>query len=310
MANNISATIMKITPIIASKFISDGGAMFGLVPKPIWSKLIPADENNGIPQNANSLFIELDDGRKGLVDTGCGMPEKFSDKERQLHGLEDEWLLQQSLDIMNTAFEDIDFVIFTHLHWDHAGGAGIPDAVGALQPTFPNAVHFVHAFEWDDALSKDPLLYKSYPPETIAPLTALENERLVRVADDTTVIMPGIEMILSGGHTRGHCIIRFQDTSLELNHPDAGNLGTIHSLIFAGDILPTRHHLRMVFQTAYDTFPLQTRAWKLEWRTRMADSSMPVFFDHDPDVFAATIQHGDKREFITENELPACMPDI
>ena len=82
---------MKVTPITASRFMSDGGSMFGLVPKPIWSKLIPADARNRIHQDAHALLVELDDGRKGLIDTGCGSAELFSPKELELNGLGAGW---------------------------------------------------------------------------------------------------------------------------------------------------------------------------------------------------------------------------
>ena len=163
---------MKITPIIASQFTSDGGTMFGLVPKPIWSRLIEPDKHNRIRQDAHVLLVELDDGRRGLVDTGCGPAAKFPAKEAELHGLGAGWPLMEKLELLGLGPDAIDFVVFSHAHWDHAGGAS-RGAPGELVPTFPNAVHYVHADEWSDATSGNPLLYKSYPKETIEPLKRL-----------------------------------------------------------------------------------------------------------------------------------------
>ena len=114
---------MRITPLIASKFGSDGGTMFGLAPKTIWAKRMPPDELNPIPQNANSLLVETDNGRLGIVDTGCGAESKYSEKEISIHGLGFGWPLFENLAVLGIAPERIDFIAFTHLHWDHAGGA-------------------------------------------------------------------------------------------------------------------------------------------------------------------------------------------
>ncbi len=287
---------MIITPLIASTFRSDGGSMFGLVPKPIWSKLTPADERNRIAQSANVLLVELNDGRRGLIDTGCGSAHKFSDKERSLHGLGGGWPLEEALAARGTGLDAIDFVIFTHLHWDHAGGAGRPDGQGGIAPSFPRAVHIVHEQEWWDAVSGNPLLYKSYPAETLAPLRQMES-RLQLISGADTEVLPGIRLIQSGGHTRGHCVVLIHDDPLRMDHPGSGAVPATSTLVFAGDVCPSRHHLRMVFQTAYDTFPLQTRAWKREWLKRIADERIMLCFDHDPETAAAVIRADTEREF-------------
>ncbi len=296
---------MKITPLIASQFVSDGGSMFGLVPKPIWSKRIAPDERNGIPQNANVLLVELDDGRKGLLDTGCGDPATFSDKERALHGMRIDWPLMNAFRSMGLSPESIDFVVLTHLHWDHAGGVGSVADDGTVQWTFPRAIHYVHELEWADALSGDPLLYKSYPADTLAPLRALPEKQRVLVRDEQPDILPGLRMIRSGGHTRGHCVIHATHASMELAHPKAADFGPVRHLMFTGDVCPTQHHLRLVFQTAYDTYPLDTRRWKRDWLPRAAQDGIALFFDHDPEACAALIRADDQREYEITARLAA-----
>ncbi len=295
---------MRVTPFVASRFASDGGAMFGLVPKPIWSRRIPADDRNAIPQNANCLFLELEDGRRGLVDTGCGHPDRFSDKERAIHQLGDGWPLLDFLDGRGVAPADLDFVIFSHLHWDHAGGAGRPDGEGQIRPVFPNARHIVHRVEWQDAVSGDPLLYKSYPENVIAPLRDL-GEGLTAIEANEEEVLPGVSLIRSGGHTRGHCIVQIRDEDLEIVHPAASSLPRIKELVFAADVCPTRHHLPLVFQTAYDTYPLDTRRWKMHWLAQIALEGMLLAFDHDPDAAAVTLQNDAHGQYQVKDTLPA-----
>lgn len=279
--------------------------MFGLVPKAIWSKRLPPDDRNRIAQDAHSLLVELDDGRKGLVDTGCGNPLGFSERERELQGLSDRWFLMEALGALGLRPEDIDFVVLTHLHWDHSGGCGEILADGSTRLTFPRAQHFVHVQEWDDATGGDPLLGKSYPASAVRPLADHQQDHLVLVTDAAPAILPGVRMARSGGHTRGHCVIVLQDAQgLALVHPDAARFRGVSALIFAGDVCPTQHHLRLVFQTAYDTFPLQTRRWKEEHLPAIAADQDLLLFDHDPDLFGACIAVDAKDEYRVTEILP------
>lgn len=295
---------MKVTPLVASRFRSDGGAMFGLVPKPIWSRLIPPNENNGIPQNANCLLVELADGRKGLVDTGCGDPAWYSEKQRSIQGLDPEWLLPEALGAHDTELEDIAFVILSHLHWDHVGGVGRMGEDGEPRLSFPNAQHFVHTAEWRDAGSKDPLLGQSYPPESLAALQATQSDSVLLVTDAAPDVLPGIRLARSGGHTYGHCAVVLSDEDLVVNHPDAGALGAVDTLVYAGDVCPTSSHLRLVFQTAYDTYPLDTRQWKLDHLPTIAAEPYLLMFDHDPALFGATLVPDERGGFTVGNGLP------
>lgn len=291
---------MKVTPILASTFRTDGGTLFGLVPKALWSRLMPPDEQNRVPQHAHVLLVELADGRKGLIDTGCGPAKRFTERERELHGLGPGWPLMERLDALHIAPAEIAFVVFSHLHWDHGGGA----SPGHDAPTFPNAVHYVHAQEWQDATSGDPLLYKSYPQEVIEPLRQLPEDQLELVAEDRNTILPGVTLIRSSGHTAGHCVVLLEHADgIRLDHPEAVFMFSPRSMLFTGDACPTRHNLRMVFQTSYDTYPLDTRRWKREWLPRLAEERTLILFDHDPDLFGATIKPHPKKEFVVDKTL-------
>lgn len=284
---------MRVTPLIASNFLTDGGTMFGLVPKPIWAKRLPPDEKNRIPQHAHVLLLELEDGRRGLVDAGCGSATRFSERESQLHGLGAGWPLLDALRARGIAPDAIDFIVFTHLHWDHAGGAVAPPEFGRGL-SFPRARLFIHAVEWEDATSHNPLLYKSYPPDTIA---ALREADLELVSGDEAELLPGIWLHRTSGHTRGHCAVRLAHPHLEFVHAQAAACAGITQALLAGDVCPTQHNLRMVFQTSYDTFPLDTRQWKRDWLPRIAQENMLLLFDHDPDIFGALIRADEKEEF-------------
>lgn len=292
---------MRVTPLLANIFTSDGGTMFGLVPKPIWSRRIAADELNRIPQHAHVLLVELENGERGLVDTGCGSAERYDDKEARLHGLGPGWPLQDALAVRGLAPEDLDFVVFTHLHWDHAGGALAPASFGRPL-TFPRARHFVQAMEWEDAASGDPLLYKSYPREIVA---TLEDAPLELVHGDDVEVRPGVRLMRTSGHTRGHAAILLEHPKLEVAHPDAEAFADVTRLLFAGDVCPSQHNLRMVFQTSYDTFPLDTRAWKRRWLPRVAAERIGLMFDHDPKAFGALIRSDPRTEYALDRLLPA-----
>ena len=296
---------MQVTPIVASRFASDGGALFGLVPKAIWSRRMPADEANRVPQHANCLLLELDDGRVGIVDTGCGFPETYDEKERRHHGLAPEPSLAGALQARGIAPERVDFVVLSHLHWDHAGGIVAPDGQGGFQLAFPNAQHFVHTDEWNDALAGDPLQPKAYERDRLEPLRAAAGDHLLLVTDIAPDILPGIRLARTGGHTSGHSMVVLTGSNLVLDHPDAQQFDGLDMVVYAGDVCPTEHHLPVVYQTSFDLFPLATRSWKLETFPQVEALHALLVFCHDPVTFGATLRRGEGDRFEAARRLAA-----
>lgn len=278
---------MKITPLTSNTFASDGGAMFGLVPKGIWKRFCPPDDHNLIPQRANSWLIETDDGKKGLLESGCGNPDWYSERERALHHLEESWWLEQSLQRLEIKYEDIDFIVLSHAHWDHAGGLMDPEG----NPVFPNAEIFLRQEEVECVLGEDPLLYKSYPPKIRETFKKL-SPHIFPVPDDDPEMLPGLYLLPARGHSEGQAGIYFSSTEI------AGRGEEKFSALFAGDNCPSQHHLRMVFQTAYDTYPLKTRAWKQKWLPRCAKDNLLLLFTHDPEAYGAWIVADEKHEYV------------
>ncbi len=288
---------VTVTPLVASYFKSDGGTMFGLVPKPIWSRKLPPDDLNRIDQHAHVLLVETADGSRGIIDTGCGPEEAFSEQDIEMSALGPGWPLMEALQRRGIAPEDITFVACTHLHWDHGGGL-IAGPAGQPQAAFPRAELFVHELEWEDAQSGDPLLYKSYPKQLIANIKELYGTRIRTVTDAKPDVTDGIRLVRTGGHTRGHCMAVIESPAIKLVHPDSTFLFPPKKIVFAGDVCPTHHNLRMVYQTSYDTYPLETRAWKQKVLPTLAGTETLLFFDHDPELFGCTIRADDRREFV------------
>jgi glyoxylase-like metal-dependent hydrolase (beta-lactamase superfamily II) len=299
---------MKLHPILASRFYADGGTMFGLVPRTIWQQFLVPDEFNRIPQNMNTWLIETDDGEFGLLDVGCGNPSWMSDKQRQIAGVDPCWHLQGALRTHGIDMTDIGFIALTHLHWDHAGAIGRVLDDGGVEHTFPNADVFICDDEWQLATSGDPLLFRAYPSATIAPIEALPENRRHCLAATESIIRPGIRFAHTGGHTGGHCAIVFDEGSYEICHPEIAILGSTRRAVYAGDVCPSQHHLRLVYHTAYDTYPMQTRQWKRTHLPLMAEQQDVLLFDHDVESIAATLQAHPQLE-ITPSTRLATMPE-
>ncbi|MEX0727786.1 MAG: MBL fold metallo-hydrolase, partial [Planctomycetaceae bacterium] len=229
----------QLTTISGGRFVIDGGTMFGVVPKTMWSKVFPADQQNNILQETNCVLVQTGE-RNILIDTGYG--SKLSPKLREIFAVEEGDPLLRNLQAFGLAADDIDLVIFSHLHFDHAGGATFIDADGLLAPTFPNARYIAQRREWMTATANLPELRGAYPQDNLLPLA--EHEVLDFIDGDVEIV-PGIRSLVTGGHTNAHMAIVI----------DGGDTGAV----YLGDLCPTSRHLPSLWGIAYDVDLLQLR---------------------------------------------------
>lgn len=249
------------------RFAMDGGAMFGIVPKPLWEQKVPSDEKNRIAMSLHCPLAE--DGKTAvLIDTGVG--ERLTEKEQALYRVDREGGLRARLAELRIEPEDVTHVVLTHLHFDHLGGAVVRDGAGHLKPAFPRARHFVQQGELDVALrptNERIAAAYGHAPECLEPL---RNSGLLEPLLGETSITPELRVLVTGGHTPSH-----QCPVLE---------GGGESFVHLGDVAPTRAHLRPAWNQAYDVDPLETMEAKKRLLARAADEGWWVSFDHDHEI--------------------------
>jgi len=229
--------------------------MFGVVPKTIWQKLIPADENNLIPMVTN-LFVLKAHGKLMLFD--CGLGDTLTDREKKVYATTGESRLDSSLAALGMNTDDIDFVILTHLHTDHAGGT-VMKKNDDFQDERTKAV---------------------YIPDR---LTVLEKAGQVDFIEGSTELFPGIKTVVTGGHTESHFALEIESA------------GT--SVFYYADIFCTAHHMKTAYVPATDLYPLQTMDIKRRTLPRIVNRDVVMAFDHDVDNPLARIREKDGKYF-------------
>ncbi len=269
---------IEVRHIHGGIFWLDGGSMFGVVPKPLWEKKMPADERNRIPLAANSLLVRAA-GKNILVETGNGT--KWDAKLRNIYGFADGDPYAASLTHAGVKPEQIDLVINTHLHFDHAGGnTRLLD--GRAVPAFPNAKYIVQRAELDHAMHPTERDRASYYPHDFLPITEANQWHFV---DGDTEILPGISVVKIPGHN-----LQIQGVQIT---------GGGKKLMFVADLIPTRHHLPLPWIIAYDLYPLTTLETKRKWIAEFVRNGWIVAFGHDPD-FPAGILHEQDGKVVCE----------
>jgi glyoxylase-like metal-dependent hydrolase (beta-lactamase superfamily II) len=261
----------------------DGGAMFGVVPKALWSRQLPPDAQNRIPMTMRCLLIRsLNTGHLYLVDNGAG--NKFNEKMSTIYGLDygpkGEKRLEASLARAGVQPSEITDIIFTHLHFDHCGGT--TDWVdGQLSHVFPNARYHVHRDHFRTATEPNPREQASFLPDNISPIAAASDQlslvglEQVDVTQAYTnqahtnqpVYEPGLEALVMNGHTLGQQLPKI-------------SCGDTH-LVFVADLLPTAQHVPLVWVMGYDMFPTQTLKEKQEFLEQAAAERWWLLLEHD-----------------------------
>jgi glyoxylase-like metal-dependent hydrolase (beta-lactamase superfamily II) len=254
----------RLTMVNGGNFRLDGGAMHGVVPKTLWSKLVSCDGLNRCEYTTRCLLIETG-GRRVLVETGNG--DKFSPKLKDIYGIDHDRSVGGALREVGVEPESIDTVVMTHLHFDHSGGTTRKTASGALEPVFKRARHVVQKLEWEDATHPHERNRASYLGENIGPLG---DAGLLQIVDGETEIAPGVRVVPTPGHTRGH-------QSVLVGPPDGPRA------LFLGDVVPTAVHTRLPWVMAYDLDPARTLETKRALFRRALDESWLLLWGHDRD---------------------------
>ena len=265
---------MTLHTIDTGFFKLDGGAMFGVVPKSIWQKTNPADENNMCTWAMRCLLVEEGD-RLVLIDTGIGnkQDEKFL-RHYYLHG---DDTLEKSLDAKGFSADDITDVFLTHLHFDHVGGAIIREDEKLL-PAFKNAAYWSSEDHWNWAVNPNPREKASFLKENILPIQ--ESGQLNFVDLDKNQFMPGFEWNFAFGHTEAMMIPK-------LKYKD-------RTVIYAADLLPSTGHIPLPYVMSYDMFPLQTLIEKKEFLEEAAANDYVIYLEHDPVNECCTVEQTEK----------------
>ncbi|MEO0083551.1 MAG: MBL fold metallo-hydrolase [candidate division WOR-3 bacterium] len=269
----------EVYPVLDGFFRLDGGAMFGVVPKVLWQKTNPPDNNNRILLALRCCLIKTPN-ELVLIDTGIG--HKFQGKFEDIYQVKKDIYLEKSLNDIGYKPEDITVVINTHLHFDHCGGNTKINNDGEIVPTFPNARYFIQQAEWDAANNPDDRSKASYLKENFVPIQSFGQLNLI---DGNCKIIDGIEVIKTSAHTFGHQIVLVTSENKKL--------------IYWGDLIPTASHLALPYLMSYDLFPLQTMEQKQMLLNQAVNENWVSFFEHDPEIAMAYLTEKDKRIVIS-----------
>ncbi|MGL4632364.1 MAG: MBL fold metallo-hydrolase [Leadbetterella sp.] len=268
---------MKLHSIDAGDFKLDGGAMFGVVPKTIWQKLIPADENNMCSWKMRCLLLEY--GTKlVLVDTGMGT--KQSEKWQGYYFRHGNGELISSIHTLGFHEDQITDVILTHLHFDHCGGAVSGTPNGGLIPTFKNANYWTHSDHWEWAMNPNPREKATFLSENLHPLSVHSCLRFIDkeefIGDNT---LP-VEFLIHDGHTEKMILPVFQKNN--------------QKFVFGADTIPSSAHIHIPFTMSYDVRPLQTMIEKQTLLDYVIEHEAILVFDHDKNYESCRIVKTDK----------------
>ncbi len=268
-------------------FRLDGGASFGIVPKPLWEKQIPADQQNRIPVGLRCLLAE-GHGRRILIDTGIG--DRWDARQREIYGMQRRaGQLLTELDAAGIGRDSITDVVLTHLHFDHVGGACL-DLADGMTPAFAAARWWVQRQQWDWALRPSDRDRASFRPDDFE---ALADTGRLELLTGAAEIAPGLRLVPVHGHTPG---MQYADFA-------TGD----RALVFLADLIPTTAHVHLPWIAGWDLNPLLTLSEKRQLLSRAAEQDLILVFQHDPAHEACRVVFVDGRFRVREaGPLASC----
>lgn len=250
---------IKLTWLTGGVIHLDGGAMFGVVPKPLWSRKYAVNEKNQIELRTDPILIETDNKRL-LIESGIGNG-KLTDKQKRNFGVTEESSVETSLAKLGYQMSDIDAILMTHLHFDHACGLTKPDGATYVS-SFPNAVIYTSTVEWNEMRQPNIRSRATYWKENWKPI-----ENQVQTFEKEIEIVPGIQMIHTGGHSDGHAIIKIESEG--------------ETVLHLADLLPTHAHQNVLWVMAYDDYPMTSIHKKQQWIPYAVENNAWLTFYHD-----------------------------
>jgi len=250
-------------------FEIDGGSMFGVVPRVLWEKKCASTSDNHVRLANSPMLVQTPHGNL-LIETGLG--NKLTEKQKGIFRVRQEWDQLAGLARLGLSRESISHVILTHGDFDHAGGITMQNETGGLELTFPAAMHHIQHQEWEDVLSPNKRSADAYWSENFAGLVEGKNLRLV---DGEEEILPGVRVVRTGGHTRGHQAVWLESAG--------------ETALHLGDLLPMPAYSNPLWITAYDNFPLDSIAAKEQFLDQAIRADAWLLFYHDPEILACKL---------------------
>jgi methylmalonyl-CoA epimerase len=263
---------LELVSLCDSLLHLDGGAMFGTVPKVLWERHAPADARNRITLAVRPLIVR--GARTMLIDAGLG--GKDNETFHELYGVDRAQSLEASMAEAGLALDDVDIVLASHLHFDHAGGFTYRDAGGRIRPTFPRAQYIIRRGEWEDAIRTHVRNRASYLAHNYVPLA---EAGVLQLVDEDATIMPGVKVRRTGGHTMHHQIVLIESKG--------------KTAAYLADLIPTTAHVPDAWTMSFDLYPMDTLTAKQQFVKEATEKDTLVFFDHDPAVAAGYIRERD-----------------
>jgi len=264
----------QLYPILTSYFRLDGGAMFGMIPKTLWNRKMPADDLNRIQMVTRSLLL-INDDKKILIDTGNGF--KWNEKFKSIYEIDNSKVdLESSLKEVGCSNDDITDVICSHLHFDHIGG-NTKIENDEIVPTFPNAKYWIGKQNWDVANSPSEKDQGSFMEDD---WKILDELGLVNFINNGESPFQNIDFIFSDGHTPGMVLPVISDNE--------------NTLVYSADLVPTSNHIPLPWVMAYDVQPTVTISEKKTLYSQAVENEWILFFEHDPEVTACTVKFDEK----------------